>query len=185
MIYGDLAMLPSRRQCFELLNKHEVPGLVQRHSVVVSNVALYLAQKLKESGLDVNIRLVEGASLLHDIAKIKTLNDKNPLSHCEEGKRIILEEGLDPRLADIIEKHCLPYILDSRLKTWEEKIIYYADKRVNHETIVSLDERFRYLRRRYPQSMDMINRTEPLVQELEKEIFSRVGEKPEIIFRLH
>ncbi|MFA4855017.1 MAG: HDIG domain-containing metalloprotein [archaeon] len=66
---------------------------------------------------------------------------------------------------------------------WEEKIVYYADKRVNHDKIVSLDERFDYLLKRYGIEKG-IRRTflhcKPLVEKLEKEIFSKIDAGPEL-----
>ncbi len=85
-----------------------------------------------------------------------------------------------------MEKHALGKIRDPQdgLKTWEEKLVYYADKRVTHDKIVTLKERFEYLEKRYPQGLADIKASEPFVFELENEIFGKIGEAPEAVLAL-
>ena len=79
------------------------------------------------------------ASLLHDVKKLSKSD------HVIEGYEFIKSLGF-PEVAVIIRKHGLSHIDndDFMPKTWEEKIVFYADKRVNHDKIVNLDERFDY-----------------------------------------
>ena len=66
---------------------------------------------------------------------------------------------------------------------WEEKIVYYADKRVNHDKIVSLDERFDYLLKRYGIEKGIrctILKCRPFAIALEKEIFAEIKAGPEL-----
>jgi hypothetical protein len=53
-------------------------------------------------------------------------------------------------------------------------LVHYADKRVRHDEIVDLEERFQYLIETYGRSPEAVERIEALYQEtlgLEKEIF--------------
>ena len=90
-----------------------------------------------------------------------------------------------PKIALIVKKHNLDGILAGELNTWEEKIVFYADKRVNGSKAVTLEQRFSYLKRRYgsrsKELMGIIQKAEPLVYKLEKEMFSRIRAKPEDI----
>ncbi|MCX6709329.1 MAG: hypothetical protein NTV63_00010 [Candidatus Woesearchaeota archaeon] len=65
---------------------------------------------------------------------------------------------------------------------WEERIVYYSDKLVNNYTIVSIDERYDYLIRKYgnnePERCRRILCTKQAVLEIEKEILSKAGLKP-------
>ena len=62
--------LPTRQECFELIRRYHVPSHIVNHSLAVSKLAVFLAQKLKEKGLRLNVKLVDRACLLHDIVRI-------------------------------------------------------------------------------------------------------------------
>lgn len=168
-------MLPSREQCLKLLEKHKVPEHIVRHSVTVEKVAVFLAEKLVEAGQQVNVELVSRASLLHDIDKMKTI--ETGAGHGSISKQILEEENL-PELGVIAFKHHLSHILKERpFENWEEKLVYYADKRVTHDKVVSLDERFEYLLERYGSKREIVEKIsscKPKVKQLEEEIFSKI-----------
>ncbi len=169
-------MLPSREDCLALLEKHGLPEHIVRHSLAVEKVAVFLAKKLQEAGEQIDIDLVSRAAILHDIDKMKSLEIGS--GHGTISKRILEEEGF-PQLGLIAFKHNLPIVLEpSPFQAWEEKIVYYADKRVNHDRIVSLDERFKYLLERYGREekiIEKISSCKPKVEELEREIFNKLG----------
>jgi uncharacterized protein len=168
--------LPSREQCLALMMKHDLRRGMIKHSVMVSKVAVFLAKKLKETGEAVDVDVVERAALLHDLDKSLTLGNSS-LEHAEHSRKILAEEGF-PELGGIVAKHRLSFILEDKLDSWEEKLVYYADKRVRHEKIVSLDERFDYLLERYGSRSPDVKKTilecKPKVLELEREIFNRI-----------
>lgn len=83
-----------------------------------------------------------------------------------------------PEVAEIVKKHMLYDIIEPGLANWEEKIVYYADKIVNNNKIVTLDERFEYLNARYPpKDSNMRNKIFGLCKELEKDILDAMGMK--------
>jgi putative nucleotidyltransferase with HDIG domain len=174
----------TREQAFELLREHRVPKNITDHCIAVNRVAMFLVRKFKEAGIEVDGELVDIASLLHDIDKMETRDDHT--GHGERSYEIL--KGISPEVAKVVRKHNLGNIAKGDLKTWEEKIVNYADKRVSNDNIVSLKERFEYLRKRYgsisKEAMEFINRTEPLAHKLEEEIFSRIKAKPEDILTL-
>lgn len=161
--------LPTRRKCYRLFEKYGTPQNVIKHCELVSKVAVYLASKLKDAGLLINTDLVERASLLHDIAR---LSDQ----HAKRGAEIVSKEGY-PALAEIIRKHRYDVIGERGLQTWEEKIVYYADKRAVYD-ILSIKERVKRWMRKYPRHKEEIKCNLPLVHELEEEIFSKLEIKP-------
>ncbi|MFH1239687.1 MAG: HDIG domain-containing metalloprotein [Candidatus Diapherotrites archaeon] len=165
------------KTCLALLEKHGVPQNIMDHSLKVNEVAMYLSRKLQESGTHVNLGLVNDASLLHDIDKHRTLNDNS--NHGTISEQILLEEGISAEIAACVRKHHLNTILNEKpFDTIEEKIVYYSDKRVMHDKIVSLDERFQYLKKRYGNINEKVLQTiiqaEPKVKELEDEIFKNL-----------
>ena len=169
-------MLPSREECLALLEKYELPEHIVRHSLEVEKVAVYLAKKLLEAGEQIDVDLVSRAAILHDLDKMKSLEVGS--GHGTISRKILEKEGL-PKLGLIAFKHHLSIVLGSSpFQTWEEKIVYYADKRVNHDQIVSLGERFKYLLERYGKEakiVEKISSCKPRVEGLEKEIFNKLN----------
>ena len=166
--------LPTRRECIALLKKHGNPEHIIAHSIATEKVCMHLGRKLKEQGIKINLQLLSRAALLHDIAKFKTLH--KDVKHGIEGERILNELGFR-EIARITKNHGLGRIfVEGSLQNWEDKLVYYADKRVTHDKVVSLDERFDYLRKRYgcisEEAMRTINAAYLPVKELEKQIFN-------------
>ncbi|MFO8016712.1 MAG: HDIG domain-containing protein [Candidatus Woesearchaeota archaeon] len=168
--------IPTRDECMAMLKEHEVPENVIRHTLAVNKVAVFLARKLKEAGEDVDVELVDRASLLHDIDKIETLGTGEHGSRAEE---LLSDKGY-VKIGRIIKKHVFRAIYDQGLDTWEEKIVNYADKRCTEDKLVSLDERFAYGRERYAHELDeKTKEIEGMYYDLEKDIFRRIGMNPD------
>lgn len=171
-------MIPSEKECFELLKRFNVPDNIIAHSVKVKELSVGIAEKLAGKGEKINMKLLVAGALLHDVSKFDCLNAD--LHHCDHGYERLLKLGLSKELAEIVRKHGLDAIIsDNPPKTWEEKIIFYADKRITNDRMVSLEERFSYLRKRYPQALKSINNSYPRIIALEREIFKKMGMKPE------
>jgi uncharacterized protein len=137
--------IPSRAECDELMVQYSMLPKIVAHSLQVMNVSLAIIDNLK-SGVHVNRDLVIAAALLHDITKTKSLETKE--RHDASGGALLRELGF-PSTAEIVEQHVIirNLNLDGRLEEWE--IVYYADKRVLHDTIVTIDERVHDLVQRY------------------------------------
>ena len=136
--------IPTKEECIKILKENNVPDNIIAHSKQVCDVALKIADLLEKKGIEVNRNLIAAASLLHDIKKL------SPDDHVVEGYEFIKSLGY-PEIAGIIKKHGLQHGDDEGFepKTWEEKIVFYADKRVKGNKIVSIDERFEYVKKRY------------------------------------
>ena len=158
-------ILPTKKQCIELIAEYRVPSNITSHCVSVAKVAVFLACKFNQAGTKVNTELVEKAALLHDIARIcdfetidysrfndpvtdqdkqtweKLRNKFHSINH-ESAAYEILKDAF-PQLAETIKKHWYMGLLDKENgpQTWEEKLLYYADMRVMHDKIVPLQTR--------------------------------------------
>ncbi|MCD6576204.1 MAG: HDIG domain-containing protein [Nanoarchaeota archaeon] len=173
--------LPSREECFKLLEKYESFPHIVEHSKLVNKIAVYLAKKLKEKGVNINVELVDRASLLHDIGKsivirmdaqrANTIED----NHHIVGEEILTKEGY-PELAKIVRKHSLKEI--QNLETWEEKVVHYADLRVRHSSIVGVKERVEDIVRRYKVPPEK-RIDKKVIFALEKEIYGIIGGSPD------
>ena len=155
---------------------------IRAHSLMVARVARLLAAGLAGSRLDMDL-IVSGA-LLHDIAKTQCLNSNR--NHALEGEEIVLKHGYN-ELAEIVAEHV---VLGRTTpgKIVEKQVVYYADKRINHDKVVSLDERLAYILDRYarnnPARHQAIMVNFGKCQVLEQEIFSRLDFLPEDVAAL-
>ena len=137
--------IPSREECNELMVQHSMRPNIVEHSIQVMNVSLAITDNLK-NGVAVNRDLIIAAALLHDITKTRSLTTNE--RHDSSGGELLREMGFT-RIADIVEKHVVLQNLNPQGRLEEREIIYYADKRVMHDKIVTIDERVHDLLQRY------------------------------------
>lgn len=125
-----------------------MPGHIREHSFLVAEVALHIARLAKDQflpGLD--LRMVEAAALLHDVAKDYVIRHGG--SHSQLGAAWVQERTGNALLARAVLHHVhwpFPMSLD---RYPISLIVFYSDKRVRHTEIVGLDERFADLLQRY------------------------------------
>jgi putative nucleotidyltransferase with HDIG domain len=142
------------------------------HSIAVARVALFLSIKLNRKGYRIDLPLVESAALLHDLTKTECLRTKE--DHALTGSRLLKGMGYE-RIGDVVAEHIhLSKEMDpSRIS--EEEVVNYADKRVQHDRIVSLEERFEDLKGRYGKSeraLELLEGLRRATLEIERKIFS-------------
>jgi putative nucleotidyltransferase with HDIG domain len=119
---------------------------IRQHSLVVARVAELIASGLIKAGVDLALdRIIVGA-LLHDIGKTICLEQGG--DHALVGKEICLQRKLH-EVADIVGEHVRLRDFQPQGKISEKEIVYYADKRVNHSSVVTLDQRLHYILDRY------------------------------------
>jgi uncharacterized protein len=174
--------VPSADQCYELLKRYDVPDHVIKHSEVVCRVAVFLAAHLNTRGEELDIAQIGAAALLHDITKMEGIRTHQ--DHAKTGQRLLRELGYR-RIGGIVAEHVR--LREGRIPRplSEEEIINYSDKRVMHDKIVTLEERFADLRMRYGRkdpdgnAIERIITLEDKTYELESKIFSRLDFPPE------
>jgi putative nucleotidyltransferase with HDIG domain len=168
-------MIPSRKECLRLLGKYGVPVNIKRHSLQVAKVSMYLGRKISKRQ-KVDLRLLEAASLLHDIDKHHCFNDSSFHGKISEG--IFRKEGC-PELIPLVQTHVLSSVLREGPRTLEAKILYCADQRVKHDRVVTSAERKDYIRKKYgakgPHVMRDLLKAEPKALKIEKEILRKAG----------
>lgn len=171
-------VIPSRTECLLLMQRLCMPRHIQKHCLMVGEIALYLGQLLNADSVKLNLKLVEAAALLHDIAKDRSI--KNGGNHDELGARMLIELGY-PLLAPIVKEHA--WLDESSLTgpITESLVVNYADKRVKHHQVVSIEERFEDLIDRYaktPENRVRIREKLDLYRILEQMIFGRLTISP-------
>ncbi|MBW2035719.1 MAG: HD domain-containing protein [Deltaproteobacteria bacterium] len=158
---------------------------IKAHSVVVAKIARLIAKGIEQAGVDISIEKATAAALMHDIGKTASL--KYGGDHTEIGRQICLRNHFE-EIADIVREHVIfkDYELDGDYS--EKEIVYYADKRVNHDRIVSLDERLAYILERYGNNQQdlcrRIKKNFKLCAKVEKKLFTKLNFRPESLSRL-
>jgi uncharacterized protein len=139
--------LPSREQAIELLHKNKCPKTVIDHCKVVADLSVEIAFKLQNKDFKVNLQLVEAGALLHDIGRVRS----HKVDHGLIGAKIVESEGLPNEVANIVKRHVGGGISSNEAtqfgwpkddympETIEEKVVSYADKRVDKDKRVPID----------------------------------------------
>lgn len=159
--------LPDRKQIEEWRKDLKLPEHVGVHCDVVGEFSEKCADLLLNQGIITRPKTLRKAGELHDLFRFvdfsperhskipgvkeaseetwnewKRLGEKYPGGHEAACSSFLCEKGY-PELAEMILPHRINAVDDPEaLKTTEQKIIFYADKRILYDKIVSLDERF-------------------------------------------
>ncbi|MFP4072114.1 MAG: HD domain-containing protein [Desulfovibrionales bacterium] len=127
--------------------RYQMMPHIREHSMIVADVASCIAEKA--AGLDPSIhpQAVRASALLHDLGKTYTIRYGG--NHSQIGGALVQELTGNPVIAQGVLHHvCWPGKLDVAAFFLPLTVIY-ADKRVKHTEIVSLDERYGYILERY------------------------------------
>ncbi|MEK6957660.1 MAG: hypothetical protein AABW99_01635 [archaeon] len=164
--------IPPMEECEALMAEFEVPEHIRKHTEEVRKVSNFLAKKISSNGKKIDLGLVDRASLMHDFLKMHCI--KNNCRHALEAGKVMAGRGY-AEFGEVLKLHGLEEVNNFDSKTClEAKIVWYADKRVNHGGIVSLKARYDYLKQRYgsmgEQKLREILSTEKSAFGVEKEI---------------
>lgn len=159
----------------ELWVKYHVPNHIMAHMRRVEAVCIFIGEKINSRSRRVKLEVLRQAALLHDLVKICDFAELDLsgfdgftaedvhfwtelIRSCRRDGHItavcnILADLKENRLSEIIKKHRFTSLIDAdpkqRPESLEEKILYYADKRVRHDRITTLTERLEDGRKRY------------------------------------
>ena len=124
--------VPDGAACLELLERLGTPAPVVEHSEAVALVAGRLGRALRASGVCLDLRLLEAAALLHDVARAAP-------AHAEAGAAVLDAEGF-PRVASVTRFHMeLP--APPSYTPGEREVLYLADKLTVGGEIVDLERK--------------------------------------------
>lgn len=171
--------VPSKGECLDLLKRYNGMGNIIRHCIKVAEIALSISTELNRRGENLNLNVVEAAALLHDITKAESFDSGE--DHSLTGYRLLRKLGYK-RVAEIVREHV--FLLKDPDLPWvtEEEVVNYSDKRVRHDQIVTLRERFDDVRARYCRDegqREWMDRLETLCYRIENKICSKLDIEPE------
>jgi tRNA threonylcarbamoyladenosine biosynthesis protein TsaE len=199
IIFADIP-LPSREEIEAWRREVQLPEHIGRHCDAVGAFAQKCAEELLQRGTICRPETVRIAGELHDLLRFvdfkKSVHKKIP--HAKEpdeqtqkhwgtlremyGEKhedacaAFLEKQKYPEIAMIIRSHGLRSAdHPDHFRTIEQKILYYADKRVQYDKVVSLDERFDDFVERYGdgKESDWAKMTREKTKSMEKELFGK------------
>lgn len=189
--------LPSIEQVPQLWDQYHTPEHIRRHMVQVSRVATTIAQALITAGESVILPLVDRAAALHDTVRVTdwdTLSYElfpdapqeediavwkaqrnqfaSHIPHSEVNYQIFRAQF--PEMAQIIRVHSIGAVHE--LRTIEERIVHYADRRVAHDQIVTMKERLEESYQRYAPTAQSPLEHQPAIrsalEQLEQQLFA-------------
>lgn len=173
-------MVPSSERCLQLMEQYGMPENIKAHSMVVARVARLITLRLDDAGIPVCLEKVIAGALMHDIGKALCLQSGD--DHATKGEQICQRNRLD-EIAEIVGEHVHLNSFHPCERVSEKEIVYYADKRVNDDRVVSLRERRDYIIERYAKKEEglsrLIRENFRLCMEVEKKLFSKLDFRPE------
>ncbi len=184
------------------------PLHVRAHSKKVADLSLQIGQALVEKNILINLDMLNTASLLHDMARLcdfqeldrtkfnEEISDEKwakwvdlreqfkGMHHADIACGALAEDGYN-KTAELIRLHNSLSILEEpeKFAYLEIAILFYADKRVKHDEVVGLAERFRDGRERHgknddPKAQTMFEEVEKRTFELEQQLFELIDVQP-------
>lgn len=139
--------LPTREQALRIMRETGCSQPVINHCLIVTGVAMRLAEAFNRRGFDVDLSLVEAGALMHDLGRSRT----HKVEHGAIGGQLARRIGLPEPLARIIERHVGAGITADEAgkiglsegsyvpETLEEKIVAYADKIIEGDRQVDIE----------------------------------------------
>jgi FMN phosphatase YigB (HAD superfamily) len=176
--------LPDYATCLGWLESRGSPYNLLAHLQLVAAIAYQLAVWLRGKGEDVDPILAHRGGLLHDLAKVDSIRlhkERGELGdHASMARDMLIRLG-QPELAEIAHRHMLYQDPEDprRPLNWEQKLVLFADKLAEGSRLVSLEERMQALKGRYPQVMEELEASRPILLGLREELCSHLGITPQ------
>ena len=183
---ANAGRIPSDAECRVWWDEYGMYEHIKAHSELVAGVATDLAEMAAARGVgnpdglarDDFVQSVRAAGLLHDLGKTWTIVHGG--NHSQLGAAWAMELTGNPRIAQGVIHHVhWPGELDAH-EFFLPLAVIYADKRVKHDHIVSISERFEDLYARYghsERSRALIRRSHDQGKELELLFSTILGEE--------
>lgn len=166
--------MPTYEECEEMIQEFGTNEGLKKHASEVTRAAVFIAKKLKEKGKEINIELVEKAALLHDLDKLRSLNENTHL-HGIIAHDYLISKGFSTKLAELIKYHIIER--EPEKQSWELKALRFGDAHIQDGRTASIQERMAYALKKYPFLNDIDYQKKVISQE--KEVCKAIGMTPE------
>ncbi len=170
--------IPSEKECEAIWSRLGVSEEIRAHSRLVAELARILAVLLNGAGLNLDLPLIVAAGLLHDIARRER-------DHARAGADLLVRMGY-PRVGVLVARHM--DIHPANASPGEAELIYFADKCVEGDRLVSLEDRFERSMSRHAGQPDVLKKIRKRRQDAESigsRIAAAIGSPVEDVVRHH
>lgn len=170
MTVDSIKQYPDEAECLKLIKRYQMLPNIIDHSIQVKNVAEAIYRNIIDKK-GISIELLIASALLHDITKTRSIL-QNEMRHDLTGGELLRELGY-VEIAVIVENHVVFSGFEPDAPLTEKEIIYYADKRVMHDKVVTIDTRVDDLVERYGRTdkiKEMILHNKKFIMKLEAKI---------------
>jgi uncharacterized protein len=144
--------IPTIEECYQLIKSNNMLPHIIAHSEQVARVAAAIMDSLEQDA-GIHREAVIAACLLHDITKTRSLQTRE--HHDISGGLLLAELGF-PVIGEMVKEHVILCDFQPGGKLLNKEIVYYADKRVMHDRIVTVEERVDDLILRYGTTQERI-----------------------------
>ncbi len=178
--------LPDPQTCYLWCLEQGFSYRLWQHVQLVAALAYQLAAWLRQNGEKVDPILAHRGGLLHDLAKITARRIQTNASHAEVAASLLGERHL-PELAEIARRHIIYSILDANNapRTWEEKLVYFADKLAEGERLVDIEERLAGFQKRHHLEAEQIEQVRQPLLAMRDEVATAAGiDAADLVHRL-
>jgi putative nucleotidyltransferase with HDIG domain len=162
------------------MDQYQMLANIREHSTVVAEIVRVISQGLIRSGIHISVERAVAGALLHDIGKTQCIETGG--DHAALGREICLQHQFD-EIADIVGEHIWLRRNSPDGVYSEKEVVYYADKRVLHASVVSLQQRMDDILNRYGRDdhrlSQFIRDNFSICKGIERKIFSRLHFRPE------
>lgn len=124
-------------QAQKLYNEFGTPEHVIRHCKGVTMIALTIARALNDQGRNLDLDLIKGAGITHDMARTQEF-------HWDVAADKLEELGY-PEEAVLVRNHMTGIGYSPIERVNEQDMIWLGDRLIKEDTYVGIDERFRYI----------------------------------------
>lgn len=163
--FHDIA-LPTDAQVKKWRQECGLPAHIAKHTDLVADMTLKICDALIDRSVLIRKEAARKAALIHDLLRFtdfkevpahvtsamaktwRALRERYGTSH-EEAVHLFMNDKGFPEIGRIALTHGRRIYTDEGPHTIEQKIVSYADKRVLHDKMVTLEERFTDLGVRY------------------------------------
>jgi len=169
-------------------DKYNLQENVRKHCMKVAEIALRIAERVKNNGYDVDLDAVKKGALLHDLGRAIT---HAPFEHFIISGELLRKEGFDEKIVKIAERHFsagvseedarrlgLRVVKNFMPETIEEKIVCYADKVTRGDNEIPFKEflkRLDELEREHPETAWFTKKTRERILKIREELERLAG----------
>ena len=176
--------IPTRDQCFRMMSEMKMMDHIVVHSLQVCRVTTFLTGHLNRQNGRLDLDLIQAAALLHDITKTRSFKTRE--DHAQTGGQLLAEKGY-AEVGELVRQHVRLDEYPTPVVVAESQILNYADKRVLHDQVVSLDNRMEYILEKYGETPVHEERIHWLLEKtlvLEAKIFDGLAVGPRELNRI-